>query len=350
MKNKISLIYLIISIIILSACNNENPEIKYIDGFEILIEYLENENGDLINSEEIPFFINADEVYNNLNKNLLIIDIRSIEDFDKGHIINAVNISPNKIIDYFENHINPNDFDKIVLTCNAGDISAFCVMGLKYLGYNKVYPLRNGLSSWSYDIAKEYRLKNLGNHIINNLDTLNHEKNKPGDFPVIKTKHSDAYNILRSRIIEILNSDISSYFISLNDFLETKKSYYNISYWPETRFNKGHIDEAIRYQPKSSLRSDQHLNTLPIDKPIIIDCYAGNHSNFVLMYLRILGYDAHMLISGANSYMYDIIMNEERASRHFGEKDIYNYPLSTDKIQTIEKEEKIVINTPVGGC
>lgn len=338
--------------LIFSACSfskTDKPE-EY-NGFDTVIEYLE-EYADYVNSSETPFFISAPEIFENLDSNYLVIDIRDINYYEDGHIINSINVKPDEIVAFFENIIHAPNFDKIAIVCNAGYKSAFVAMGMRYLGYENVFPLRNGLSSWDYSIAKNYRLKHISDSHLNKLDTIGYPKNKAGDFPIIKTYHKEPYKILRQRIIEILSEDLDKYFIEFDEITENSENYYIMSYWPEARYNSGHLTGSVRYQPRKSLRSDEYLNTLPIDKPTVIQCYMGNHSNFVAMYLNILGYDAKSLIYGANNFIFTTIKNEERPGRFFTlEKDVFNFPLvgleHKEEVEVILPDPGINIQ---GGC
>jgi len=337
--------------LLLNACsNNDNKNNEANNRFNQLINYLESE-GDYINSPEIPFFIGAHEVFEGMNSNFLIIDVRDTADYETNHIEGSVNIKPAHLINFFENIINPPSFEKIVLVCNSGDISALCAMAMKYLGYHNVYPLRNGLSSWSEDIAKKFQLKEYSSFLIKKLDTNTYPKNLQTDYPVLLSYENNVYKNLRNRIMDVLNSNLEEYYITINELLDNSDNYYKISYWPTERYNKGHIKGEIQYTPKSSLKSSEYLNTLPTNQPIVINCYAGNHSNFVVMYLRLLGYNALVLKYGANSFMHEIIKNEERASRYFKQSDIYNFPMvNNKKSQTIIEPKEIKTITPSGGC
>ncbi len=322
------------------------------DRFDLLIRYMEEE-ADFVNAPDTPFFINAPEVYANLKKNYLVIDIRSREDYENGHIEGSVHVPPNRIIAYLEEEIHAPGFERIVLVCPAGYESAYVAMAARYLGYSNVFPMRNGLSSWDHAIASEYRLRHISDVHSDKLVRTGFPMNEPGRFPPIHTTRSEGYDILRERIIDILSGDIGHRFVTVDDWMENSESWYLVSYWPERPYNRGHLPGAVRYQPKKSLRSGESLSTLPVGKPVVIQCFAGNHSNFVTMYLNILGYDARSMIYGANSFMYSIIKADEAPGAHFAaEKDIFHFPLVTDD-GSLEPEPMDIPRPaaiPDGGC
>ncbi len=353
MYRKILLIAFITVLISGFSCKSPKFEEKgLIDGFEMLIDYLEFE-ADYVNQPETPFFVNAPDLFANLDSNYLVIDIRPEEEYEKAHVFGSVNVLPEKIVEYFENSIHAPGFEKIAIICNAGYQAPFVAMALRYLGYLNVYPVRNGLSSWSYEIAKEYRLANISDSHVGKLDTIGYEMPEPGEFPKLMTAQNNAYALLRERIIDILNDDdFLQYFISFEELMANPDEYFIVSYWPEARYNSGHLTGSVRYQPRDFLKKDRFLNTLPTDKPVVIQCYMGSHSNFVTMYLRILGYEAKSLLYGANNFKHSVIMAEERPGRWFTlEKDVFNFPLTG--IDHTVKEENIIIQPEIriqGGC
>ena len=57
-------------------------------------------NGDFLNTNEFPPIISSSDVYQNINENYLIIDVRKGLDYSKGHIKGAVNLKLSELIDY----------------------------------------------------------------------------------------------------------------------------------------------------------------------------------------------------------------------------------------------------------
>ncbi|MDD3686439.1 MAG: rhodanese-like domain-containing protein [Bacteroidales bacterium] len=349
MKKQYTILLFILAIFFASCGNEKKSQVEKSDGFDKLIEYMET-NGDLVNSKDFPFFVSAPEVYNGLTKNYLVIDIRMTPDFDSGHIANSVNVRPDSLVKYFTNSINAKSFDTIVIVCNSGHASAFCATGIRYLGYDNVFPMKYGLSAWDSVIALNYRLKNISDLLIDKLDTTNTAKNPAGKFPVLMTEFSEPYDILKYRLEIVLSEKIGENFVTIDEVINNPSSYYIISYWPEDIYKNGHIPGAVNYEPKKSLKKSEFLNTLPTDKTIIVDCYGGNHSSFVIMYLRLLGYDAKNIIGGANAYMYSIISEQGMPGRFFKKDDIYNFPLVKSGQQAAATGDAPKKPAPKGGC
>lgn len=96
----------------------------------------------VITPEEMQSFLDVE--------NVQLIDVRSQEEFDKGHIKGAQNIdffSPT----FFED-ISKLDKDKpVYLYCNSGKRSANCAEKMIEIGFVKIYDLEGGISKWKHE-------------------------------------------------------------------------------------------------------------------------------------------------------------------------------------------------------
>lgn len=77
----------------------------------------------------------------------VVLDIRSPEEFNKGHILDAVNLPAQEIegrkeelVDYKER--------TLVVYCNLGNTSTRIGRLLKLDGFGKVYGLKGGIQAW----------------------------------------------------------------------------------------------------------------------------------------------------------------------------------------------------------
>lgn len=109
------LISLIICILLLTGCDN--------GGYETITENTANE---LIS-----------------NNNVVIIDVRNIDEYNTGHIKGAINIPVSKIdeVSYDKNQY-------IIVYCASGMRSSNAAQVLVDLGYTNVYNLDGGLINW----------------------------------------------------------------------------------------------------------------------------------------------------------------------------------------------------------
>lgn len=78
--------------------------------------------------------------------NLVIIDVRTNEEYKEGHIKNSINIPVDNI-----EKINYRKDTKIVLYCRSGNRSNQAALKLKSLGYENIYDM-GGINYWTYDL------------------------------------------------------------------------------------------------------------------------------------------------------------------------------------------------------
>ncbi len=122
---------LLISTIALTGCNISN-------NIDNNTEYKK------INAEEAKAIIDSEDV--------IILDVRTQEEYDSGHIENAVLLPVTEIADKAE-EILPDKDAKILIYCRSGNRSATASKDLIRMGYTNVYDF-GGINSWSYGIVK----------------------------------------------------------------------------------------------------------------------------------------------------------------------------------------------------
>ena len=299
----------------------DNP----VSEFEILVQYLES-NDNFINSEAAPAIVNADEVKKNLkNPKYHIIDIRTESWFEYGHLKNANNIKAENLLDYFENKIKPADYDKIVLICYSGQSAAYFTSLLRLAGFDNVYNMKWGMSSWRVDFADNSWNKNIKNAYADKLEVKDNLMPEKGNYPVLSTGKTDSKDILRVRLEKAFATPYKEHIIKFPDVFENPNDYYIVNYWNQDKYVSGHIPSAIQYQPNSSLSSTTFLSTLPIDKKIAVYCSTGQNAAYVVAYLNILGYDTGNIAYGANSFMNKTLNTKKWDG--FSKKEINMFPV-----------------------
>lgn len=99
--------------------------------------------------------ISAAELKNKLShsSDLVILDIREKEDYEKGHIEKAIVLAQNEVAHEIED-IAPEKDTPICVYCYSGNRSRRAGMILEYMGYTHVYNL-GGIDKWTYDLIKE---------------------------------------------------------------------------------------------------------------------------------------------------------------------------------------------------
>lgn len=293
--------------------------------FELLIQYLE-ENGNFINSEAAPALIEASELKDLLkNKNNLVLDIRSEAWFEYGHIKKAVNIKSADILDYLETKINPADYEKITIVCYSGQSAAYYAGLLRLAGYNNVYSLKWGMSSWSEEFAENIWIKNTANDLTSQLETSANTMSEKGEYPTLTTGKIDGKEILKQRIKDAFVKPYKEFIVKVPAACETPTDYYIVNYTNEETYNAGHLKGAIKYTPNKCLASTTNLATLPANKKILINTITGQEAAYAVAYLHVLGYDVYNLAYGNNSYMNKVL--EEKGWDAFSSKEIKNLPI-----------------------
>tara|TARA_R110002111_G_scaffold145463_3_gene211976 strand:+ start:94 stop:507 length:414 start_codon:yes stop_codon:yes gene_type:complete len=83
-------------------------------------------------------------------ENALPLDVRSRDDFDAGHIINAVHI-PAAEIKTRSGELKKSGDRPIIVYCATGNTSLAAVKELTDAGFEQVYSLKGGISAWRAD-------------------------------------------------------------------------------------------------------------------------------------------------------------------------------------------------------
>lgn len=95
-------------------------------------------------------FIMDNEAYN-----CIIIDVRSLDEYNSGHIPNAISL-PNETITADNPQVTailPNKDQTILVYCRSGKRSKEASNKLVTLGYSHVYDI-GGIIDWPYEIVK----------------------------------------------------------------------------------------------------------------------------------------------------------------------------------------------------
>ncbi|MGB5462540.1 MAG: rhodanese-like domain-containing protein [Aureibaculum sp.] len=295
------------------------------DEYEILLNYLET-NGNFINTLASEAIVSADEVKKNMkNPKYQIIDIRSDSWFEYGHIKDAKNVNASDLLNYFEKSITPADYDKIVLVCYSGQSAAYYASLLRLAGYNNVYNMKWGMSSWRVDFADNSWNKNIGDDFVEKLESMESSKSEKGAHPTLSTAKSEPKEILKERLQKLFETPYSDYIVKSTDVFANPSNYYIVNYWDQDKYINGHIPTAVQYQPFTSLNSTADLYTLPADKKVVVYCSTGQSAAYVVAYLNVLGYDAGNIAYGANSFMNKTL--KEKDWDAFTKKEINMFPV-----------------------
>jgi rhodanese-related sulfurtransferase len=109
--------------------------------FVVVFTELRRKASGLVNIEAI-------EAVSLINNDAVVIDLRSVDAFSKGHIVNAKNI-PSDELESKMSSLEALKSKPIVAVCDAGITSTKAVNSLRQAGYDSVYGLKGGMSGWS---------------------------------------------------------------------------------------------------------------------------------------------------------------------------------------------------------
>lgn len=100
----------------------------------------------VISAEEAHGLMTSDRV--------AILDVRTQEEFDEGHICNAVLLPHDSITEETALAAAPQKDEAVLVYCRTGRRSAEAAAKLVELGYTQVYDF-GGIVSWPYDVCSD---------------------------------------------------------------------------------------------------------------------------------------------------------------------------------------------------
>ncbi|MCX6321055.1 MAG: rhodanese-like domain-containing protein [Bacteroidia bacterium] len=278
----------------------------------LLLKDLE-ENGDYVNSQVFPSLIKASIVNENLNKNLLVVDLRSSKQFLEGHIKGAVNKKFEELPAYFETGIKPFEYDKIIIVCEDGQVSSYTTSLLRLMGYGNVYSMRWGMSAWNKKYAQDGWMKGVSGKYEANLENKVNERPSSKAMPELNTGKTTGEEIGAARFRKLFEEGIGNILITADEVFNNPQKYFIINLERKDKYEDGHIPGAIRYKPDATLGFTDEMASIPSDKTVVVYCGTGHNSGFATAYLRLFGYDARTLKYGNNSFMYDKMVRQRTA-------------------------------------
>jgi rhodanese-related sulfurtransferase len=359
-----------LSIFLVSGCLDDriSPELNLQTESAIeLLVYLES-HGDYINSEVINEFVSASEVYANKNS-YLIIDVRNEFDFLVGHIENAVNVEPKKLLEFI-NSKDLNNYSKIVIISESGQSAAYYTALLRIGGFTKVYSMEYGMAIWHQNFAdiwlnatRDFRTGS------NNFTNEDYPKPDPANLPKLSFENSNksAKEKIEERINILLAAGFNEKLSDSSDILkfnsntlddgqasivvetvyrhydyssDTFTNYFIVSFGNNYLYKahslegpfagQGHLPSAVKYLPMLDLISTNDLQTLPTNNIVAVYDVNGQVSPKIVAYLRVLGYDAKSMLFGANNLFYSrVLWVESLAPFAFKQEMIMNLPYVT---------------------
>jgi len=301
-----------------------------------LLKFIDN-SGDYINTSAMPSLVNAEDVFNNLNK-YYIIDIRSRTDYINGHISGAVNVQLFELMKYLDEKVAASVYDKLIIVCTNGQSSAYVTGTLRLIGYSNAFSLSYGMSSWNKKYDKWSN--KLSSKYISQLENKTNSIEDKHEYPQIKTGETCGAEIMNARGYTLLSTPFSKLKISPDRIFKELDNFYVIAYMPKEIYDIGHIPGAYNYIPRQDFKKETLLNTIPgNNQKILIYDYTGQKSAFLVAYLRLLGYNAFTLPMGMNSFMYNTLSVRNSNAFKISEM-VHDFPIIKGENPTDKEFEK----------
>ena len=210
------------------------------------------------------------------------IDMRSADDYAKGHIAGAVNLPYAKTGELLG--VIPAN-RQVVFQCYSGQTSAQTTALLQILGYNAV-SFRGGMNfGWAPLELGEDTLETTANAL-----------------PAAKNPELDEKGqILWDGVVGYFSD--SNYVVpaaALNELVEENPDAIMVlDIRSAEDFAKGHIEGAVHIAYREV---GQNFDRLPTNRPIYIVCYTGQTAGITLGALRLAGYNAYSLNRGMTGW------------------------------------------------
>jgi rhodanese-related sulfurtransferase len=274
-----------------------------------------------------PRTLEATALFENLNdgdaeNDPYIISLHAAEDYAKGHIPGAVNMSVKELFTLENLATIPPDRD-VVVVCYTGQTAGQATSALNMLGY-EAYSLLYGMSSWTSD--PEVYVKRFDPEKHTNDYRVDTQANAPGgpyELPSPLAPDvagaADAYFGGGPRTLEA-----AALFENLNDG-DAENDPYIISLHAAEDYAKGHIPGAVNMSVKE-LFTLENLATIPPDRDVVVVCYTGQTAGQATSALNMLGYEAYSLLYGMSSWTSD---PEVYVKRFDPEKHTNDYRVET---------------------
>ena len=234
-------------------------------------------------------------------------DIRSAEDFAKGHINGSMNVALTDVV----TKANEVGKDKpILVVCYSGQTAGRAVMALRLSGFTNAQVMKFGFSYWSsdenFDKWSGKTLNGAGDVAVGSPNWTM-EATGPSlpsnDFPTWTSSTTDGAALLAERVDAMLASD---WMVSGDDVLADPLGYNIYNYWNATDYAKyGQYKGAYQIMPVS-LASDI-VKAFPTSDEFTFYCYTGQTASFSVAWLQVLGYNAKCIGYGVNHMQYSAL-------------------------------------------
>jgi len=260
----------------------EEPE-EALDAGEVLLEAAKDFFAGVATDNNIMPPAEVKDMLDSNPNSILILDIRSAEDFEAGHIPGAVH-SPWAEVGNIMDRLPRNK--PVVVACYSGQTAGQTVGVLRMAGFNNVKSLQSGISLGWVEAAG-LPLDDTGMNAAADLDSVS----SPAD-----EKEEIIWEAAKEFFAAVASGNNIIPGPELNDALESNpNSFYVLDIRSADDYAEGHIVGSV-HSPWAELGN--LLEDLPSTRPIVVGCYSGQTAGQTVGVLRLLGFDAYSLQFG----------------------------------------------------
>lgn len=275
------------------------------------------------------------------DEDMFVIDMRSAEDYAKGHIKGAVNILFNtNMSDNLQNI--PTD-KPVYIYCYSGQTAGQAVATLNMAGI----PARSVNLGWNFGLSKVDGIEAVTETVANEIVALGNEI-----APSIQASMDAFYAGLGA----VKGTNFASNIVSEANFkamMDNNEEYYLLSIRQESAFDAGHI-EGANLLP-FGVGMQEGFSSIPKDQKVVVYCYSGQTAGQTVAALRLLGYDAVSLKGGmgvganaplgwSNNGFPVVTPVSAAANAYFAEKPDNSYMIAqADLVEKVLANEDIFI-------
>jgi rhodanese-related sulfurtransferase len=218
---------------------------------------------------------------------MFILDIRSAEDYGKGHVKGAVNLPWGTAISDSLAMI-PQDQD-VMVYCYTGQTAGQAVVTLNIAGITA----RSVNLGWNFGISKVEGVAQVTETTANPMPTQTYTV----DAEIAKAV-ADYY----AGLATIEDARFKNYKVSEDDLkamIDNKEDFFLLSVRGAEDYAKGHIQGAVNVPFNKATIDSLAMGKVSATKKVVVYCYTGQTAGQVVAAMRLLGYDAVSLNGGA---------------------------------------------------
>ncbi|WP_246552265.1 rhodanese-like domain-containing protein [Vallitalea pronyensis] len=215
---------------------------------------------------------------------MVVVDIRTAEDYKKGHVKDAYSAPWGPAI--AENITKIAQDKEVFIYCYSGQTAGQAVMTLNLAGINA----RSVNLGFNFGISKVEGYEEV-------IEETEHAfGSETYDVP---QEVQDALTAYYNGLADVKETTFKNYKVSednLKAMIDNGEDFYLLSIRKADHFAEGHIKGANNIPWGAGM--EKEFASLPKDKTIVVYCYTGQTAGQTVAGLRLLGYDAVSLNGG----------------------------------------------------